>query len=83
LAKSEEFGALLYAALAEPIGLLCQGEPSFALARQRLYAARKKLGDPALDILQFRASPFPEGNLVIVKESIQLPAEETSHESAE
>lgn len=67
-----DFDALLYAALAEPIGLLCQAEPDFATARQRLYSARKKLGDPALEILQFRASPFPEGNLVIVKETIRV-----------
>lgn len=65
-------GSLLYSALAEPIGLLCQAEPDFATARQRLYAVRRRLGDQALEVLQFRASPFAEGNLLVVKETVKV-----------
>lgn len=65
--------ALLYEALAEPIGLLCQATPDFERGRQRLYQTRRALGDPALEVLQFRASPFEDGNLIICKETIQLP----------
>lgn len=68
--------ALLYQALAEPMGLVCQGEPDFDTARQRLYAARRAAADPDLDVLQFRASPFAEGNLVIVKERVEIKAHE-------
>lgn len=67
--------SLLYEALAEPIGLLCQASPDFERGRAKLYQTRAKLGDPALDVLQFRASPFPdEGNLIIVKETVQVPS---------
>lgn len=69
--------SLLYSALAEPIGLLCEAEPDFAIARARLYATRSKLGDPELDQLQFRASPWPEGNLVIVKSKIEVRKDDT------
>lgn len=63
---------LLYEALAEPIGLLCQGEPSFEVARARLYQTRRQLADPDLEVLQLRASPFPGGNLVICKATVQV-----------
>lgn len=76
---SQELEALLYQALAEPIGLVCQAEPSFELGRQRLYAARKRIADPDLDGLQLRASPFPEGNLLIIRETIKIERS-TSHE---
>lgn len=67
---------LLYQALAEPMGLLCQANPDLETARQRLYAARRAAADPDLDVLQFRASPFAEGNLVIVKETVEIKAHE-------
>lgn len=74
-APDPRLSALLYEALAAPIGLLCSAEPDLETARQRLYSTRHKLGDPDLAALQFRASPFPdEGNLVITKQTIQLPA---------
>lgn len=64
---------LLYEALGQPIGLLCQSsEPE--RARQAMYRVRKVLGDPALDGLQFRASPLPDGNLLILKSQIQKDA---------
>ena len=63
---------LLYEALGEPIGLLCQAEPTFEKGRQRLYQTRARLGDPALEGLQFRASPFEGGNLVIVKDIVKV-----------
>ena len=65
--------ALLYEALAAPIGLICQASPDFEKARAKLYATRTKLGDPALASLQFRASPFEDGNLVITKSTVELP----------
>lgn len=65
--------ALLYEALGEPIGLICQAAPDFERARAKLYQTRAKLGDPELEALQFRASPFPEeGNLIIIKETVQV-----------
>lgn len=65
--------ALLYEALGEPIGLLCLATPDFERGRAKLYQTRAKLADPELEILQFRASPFPEeGNLIIVKETVQV-----------
>lgn len=65
----EQLGSLLYQALAEPIGLMLQASDR-QLARQRLYAARAKLQDPALALLQFRFWPQDGeavGNLVICR----------------
>ena len=62
--NKDDFQALLYQALGEPIGLLLQcSNPG--MARQRLYQARVQAADPALAGLQIRMSPFPDGNLVI------------------
>lgn len=67
---------LLYAALAEPIGLLlATNDPE--RARAKLYAARKAALDAELDVLQIRMSPFAEGELVIVKSKLALPAPTT------
>ena len=55
-----------YRALASPIGVLLQA-PDVETARQRLYRARQRAGDPALAGLQLRAVQFPDGNLVIVR----------------
>lgn len=57
---------IMYQALAEPIGLLVQTNDLNG-ARARFYAARKLAGDPALSVLQFRASPVPGGELVIIR----------------
>ena len=65
---------ILYLALAEPIGLLVRTS-NFVRARQKLYAARAEAKDPDLDQLQLRTSPGLEGgDLIIVKQKIQLPA---------
>lgn len=63
-----ELQQLLYAALGEPIGLVLTTSDAVR-ARQRLYAARKAAGDPALARLQIRISPLGEGEeeLVITK----------------
>ena len=67
LAPSEaELQTILYQALAEPIGLLL-ATSDWARARQKLYLARTKLGDPSLAHLQIRHWPGEEGDLVIVK----------------
>jgi hypothetical protein len=66
--KRDEFTTLLYAALAEPIGLLLATNDR-ERARQRLYTARRNAADPALDCLQIRMSPFEDGDLVIVHSS--------------
>lgn len=64
--QSTRLGKLLYEALAEPIGLVLNA-PDPARARQQLYAARKRMSDPDLAVLQIRMSSFAEGNLVICK----------------
>ncbi len=66
--------AIMYQALAEPIGLLlaCSDWPK---ARQALYRARAEAADPALACLQFRASPGIEGgNFIIVKQKVEVNA---------
>jgi len=57
---------ILYLALAEPIGLLV-GTNDVAAARARFYAARRLAQDPALAVLQVRASPVAGGELVMIK----------------
>lgn len=66
-----DLGRILYQALAEPIGLVLR-TGDFVKARQRLYTARTAAQDTALDGLQFRAWSGTEGNLVIVKDKIQV-----------
>ena len=62
----------LYAALAQPIGVVLQcSDPD--LARARLYAERTRAADPALAGLQIRRWRDSEGgNLVIVNSTVQL-----------
>ncbi len=67
-----ELQALLYQAMAEPIGLLVEVS-DFPRARAAFYRARVEAKDPALAALQFRVSPGLEGgNLIIVKQVVQL-----------
>ncbi len=68
---SQDLRLVLYQALGSSIGLLLQTS-DFGRARQRLYAARAEIGDPALAGLQFRSSPLPGGDLIIVKQKINL-----------
>jgi hypothetical protein len=57
---------ILYAAMAEPIGLLVMtNEPTRLKAL--FYSVRRECQDQELDILQLRTSPFPEGQFVICK----------------
>lgn len=71
---------LLYQALREPIGVLVQVS-DFARARQALYRARAEAADPELNQLQFRVSPgLAGGNLIIVKETVQVVAEASPSE---
>lgn len=60
---------LLYQALSTTSGLgLVVRVSDFEKAAQRLYRVRRDAGDPALDCLQFRRSPWnPETELCIVK----------------
>ena len=77
---SQDLRPLLYQALGQPIGLLLRTS-NFVRARQRLYAARQLAGDPDLDQLQFRASPgLVGGDLIIVKERVQIPVAEAESE---
>ena len=72
--QSEKMTMVLYAALAEPVGLLLEVS-DFDQARQALYRARAEAKDEDLNQLQFRASPgLSGGNLIIVKQKIQLGA---------
>lgn len=57
---------IMYIALGEPVGLLVRTNDLNG-ARARFYAARKLAADPALAVLQFRASPIEGGELVIIK----------------
>ena len=68
---SQDLRPLLYQALASPIGLLL-ATGDFVRARQKLYQARAAAQDPDLAVLQFRSSPVAGGDLIIVKETIQL-----------
>jgi len=58
---------VLYAALAAEVGLVVKVESTLR-AKAVLYALRKRLGDPALDVLQVRLSPDdPDHELWLVK----------------
>lgn len=70
--SKDDLAAILYQALGEPIGLLLSTSDSNR-ARQKLYQARAAAADPALDVIQIRISPFPEGDLVLVKSTVQVP----------
>lgn len=71
-ATAEACKDLLYQALRQDIGILVQ-VTDFARARQALYRARADANDPELTKLQFRVSPgLSGGNLIIIKETIQL-----------
>lgn len=61
---------LLYQALAEPIGLVIKCL-DFEAFRTRLYKIKSTLADPDLACLQFRRSPFVEGNLIITKYQVE------------
>lgn len=67
---------LLLEAYAEPIGLLLTTNDA-ERARQKLYIARRESQQqhPELDQLQIRISPFADGELVIVKSTIQVPSQ--------
>lgn len=67
--QARTWGALLYQALSEPIGLLVRA-PDRDRARQALYQARQQCMDPQLAQLQIRMSPWPEGDLVICKATV-------------
>ena len=60
----EALVTILQTALDEPIGLLLRTSDTTKV-RMLLYKARTNAGDPRLASLQFRVSPFPEGDLVI------------------
>jgi len=68
-----EILALLYDALASKLGIAVRVS-HFSTASQMLGNARKKCGDPALQSLQFRASPYAEDELWIVRAgAVKLP----------
>lgn len=64
---------IMYLALSEPVGLLLQTSDR-ERARQAFYRARSAASDPALAELQFRVSPFPEGDLVICRQRVMQSA---------
>lgn len=71
----EEGLLLLLEAANEKIGLLLTtNDPE--RARQKLYSIRREAGDASLTGLQIRISPFPDGELVICKSTIQLEKQE-------
>lgn len=62
---------LLYAALAQPIGLVLHTSDT-EQARQALYRARTRASDPALDVLQFKVGVCTDGDLTIYKRKVEL-----------
>ena len=66
--------AILFQALSEPVGLLIRTN-SPERARQQFYQARR--GFPDLAQLSFRASPFPDGELVIIRNDPAPPVAQT------
>lgn len=63
----DELSQFLYLAVQSPFGVVLDVE-DFQLVQTRLYAARRKLNDPVLGLLQFRRSPYGKANeLWIVK----------------
>jgi hypothetical protein len=70
--KNEALQILLQSAQ-ERIGCILRTNDAERL-RQKLYQARKRAqegGDTSLDDLQFRTSPFPEGQIVICKRRLR------------
>lgn len=56
----------LYTALESPLGIILKSNNTTAL-RQKLYAERARVTDPALATLSFVTSPFDPTHLWIVK----------------
>lgn len=65
----EELQRLLYQALHSDIGIVVRCSPSFALVRQKLYAVRRELNDPALANLSFVEGPDDELWILKTKET--------------
>lgn len=58
---------ILYAALGSRFGIAVEVS-DMQIAQSRLYAARARSGDPDLDKLMLRKSPYnPQGELWIIK----------------
>lgn len=57
---------LLYSALRAPIGIAVRVS-NFKTGNQKFYTARRALGDPALDVLQFRQNPEDPTEMWITK----------------
>lgn len=68
------YRALLYRALAEPIGIVVE-TPDWEKLRGKLYRARTDAQDTQLDQLAIRRSPLAEGHLVIIQTSVLKPKE--------
>lgn len=68
MAKKEDgLITILYQALSSPLGV-CVFTDDPERLRQKLYATRRDLGDPALDCLSFQVSPTnPSDNLWVTK----------------
>jgi len=79
--QGDQLRAIMYQALAEPIGLLVSTN-DFARARAAFYRARAETGDPELAGLQFRASPgIDGGELLIINQKLQPVAPATEPET--
>jgi hypothetical protein len=64
---------LLTQALAAPCGLVLRASDP-QKARQMLYRARREALNPEFDELQIRLVAIGEGNMVICKARVQVPA---------
>lgn len=59
---------LIEMALNEPLGLIVKTNDP-ARAKQQLYIAKNACGHPDIHRLQIRTSPWPEGQLILIKGS--------------
>lgn len=63
---------VLYSAVASAHGLVIKAS-NFDIARARLYATRKKLGDQVLDALQIRRGPNDEIWIINQGRAVEAP----------
>ncbi len=67
--------AMLYEALAQPVGLLLTSDDP-TRAREAIYRARAKLADEELGRLQVRLVDLPDGQIAIVKGALMPKGQE-------
>ncbi len=72
MSTAAKLQAIMYEALAEPVGLLV-GSLDPVAARQKFYSARSKSGDPDLARLQIRLVEIDGGPKIALVRSASVP----------